>query len=389
MTLETPPSSKAEEIENTASSLLPPPQASTPAPNTYTISYPSEWQSKINRMINCYVLLDKLRNGEHRKEADTTKRNDSVQSSNEVKLRCGVCRAEFDLLDDLAEHKEQNLSCKNNICLAQTDETPFNMKKAKRRKKELKLVPSLSLAYTNRKKSKKSSTLSSNSAKTTKHSLFDTSYYQDEDLEDNEQDRLTDFVNNHESMYIDECATDTSESRIASNKSYIFVRQQQIKAKGKVNSLDDTQGDNGYSSNIAEFLTNDISITNDSNCNSDSCFENDLLKYKHIEHEQRKQLKELDDDVENGESDVNHQGDDVDDDIGADDGGDEIEEDQSIDEEEEEEEEAGEKEAYSKPPRRMYTKQRVGPVTNLTCESKLCLKHQDKTPRCTLKSSPF
>lgn len=70
---------------------------------TYTISCPSDWNLNLDRMINCYCLLDK----------NFDKMTNST--SDKIKLKCGVCELEFPSLNKLVEHKESNAKCVNDL----------------------------------------------------------------------------------------------------------------------------------------------------------------------------------------------------------------------------------------------------------------------------------
>ena len=73
---------------------------------TYTISCPSDWNLNLDRMINCYCLLDK--NFDKQSNFNSTRMN-------RIKLKCGVCELEFSSLKNLVKHKELNLSCVNEL----------------------------------------------------------------------------------------------------------------------------------------------------------------------------------------------------------------------------------------------------------------------------------
>ena len=111
-------------------------------------------------------------------------------SKNKLKLKCGVCRFEFTNINDLIEHKEQNLSCKNDVnFLDQSEQHSFQTKKSRRKKKDFSLL----LSNHRHKNWSLSDFMRKNNRKIDYKSLkyVNNNYYRDEDLEDLEDTDLT------------------------------------------------------------------------------------------------------------------------------------------------------------------------------------------------------
>ncbi len=127
-------------------------------------------------------------------EKETTRGTESqfneVFSKNQLKLKCGVCSFEFNNFNDLIEHKEQNLSCKNDVnFLDHSEQHSFQTKKSKRKKKDFSLL----LSNHRHKAWSLSDFMRKNNKKIDNKSLknVNNSYYRDEDLEDLEDTDLT------------------------------------------------------------------------------------------------------------------------------------------------------------------------------------------------------
>lgn len=116
---------------------------------TYTISCPSEWQFNLNRMINCFILLNK--------------NSQTSITDSKIRLRCSVCKLCFTDLGELEEHKASSDSCKNNMNIR--EETEQEVQNEARKLK--------------RKNPKKSFNLS-----------FFNNYYADEDLDEYIEDEI-------------------------------------------------------------------------------------------------------------------------------------------------------------------------------------------------------
>lgn len=127
-------------------------------------------------------------------EKETTRETENqfneALSKNKIKLKCGVCRFEFTYFNDLIEHKEQNLSCKNDVnFFDQSEQHSFQTKKSRRKKKDF----SLPLSNHRHKTWSLSDFMRKNNRKFDYKFLknANNSYYRDEDLEDPEDTDLT------------------------------------------------------------------------------------------------------------------------------------------------------------------------------------------------------
>jgi len=91
---------------------------------TYTISCSPEWQLDLSRMVNCFVLF---------KDIGASKKLSAV--SENVTLKCGVCRMVFYSLGDLASHKRLNNLCQNSVNIEEDISENQGQNKKRKRKK--------------------------------------------------------------------------------------------------------------------------------------------------------------------------------------------------------------------------------------------------------------
>ena len=118
-------------------------------------------------------------------------------ANREIKLKCAVCFSEFNLLDDLIEHKEQNATCKNKIRMQSQSE--LSVFKKSRRKKNMHRHHKLALLFPNELKPKRNKHLltnkfPSNCSSSKEKTVITSSYYRDEDLEDSDNQEQHHFV---------------------------------------------------------------------------------------------------------------------------------------------------------------------------------------------------
>jgi hypothetical protein len=152
---------------------------------TYTLTYPSEMQSNVNRMINCFVSLKKIEN-KTISAYEIECQNNGVSSKNKIKLKCGVCCLEFNNFDHLLEHKEQNLSCKNDVQIFdEFEQNSLIVKKSKRKKKDFSLLLSNHQNKFGSSSDFKRTNSKKNSIKSSKD-VNNNNYYRDEDLDDDD-----------------------------------------------------------------------------------------------------------------------------------------------------------------------------------------------------------
>jgi len=146
-------------------------------------------QSNVNRMINCFVALKKIENKtisayDTENTIETECQYIGFASKNKIKLKCGVCCLEFNDFDHLLEHKEQNVSCKNDVQIF--DENSLTVKKSKRKKKDLSLLLSNHQNKFGSSSDFKRTSSKKNYTKTSKDVNNNNNYYQDEDFDDDD-----------------------------------------------------------------------------------------------------------------------------------------------------------------------------------------------------------